>query len=1055
MVCEATRLQLVEFVANFRWILQFLIKHRHRFQHENYELLFHAAVELENSLGSAMSSCASSPDSVISSTSTASLFRMPLKSQIESEMQRDLHVDEDTQRIASLIRLSCSGYLYLLATEVLLGTSPKTLHSFLSRAVSQNSWVQSKSISAVVEGNCQSFVLLLRWLIHDQILTESDVTQALLITENEGMSTVECCKNAAELLASTGISSPFHLVGHLFLTQQLLLHEFCNLTTPSKIKKHVELLQKCLEDSVGEDARRHCFNLDDEGKEHQTVEELLFEWIRLVVRIELFFQISRNHVSELDVNSKFEGIKTPYIRLLSLWLSDAEKSSDLYEGIKSGLSIAIVLHFYLPDVVPDPYACSLNFSGMWQCIIYFAKTKLNISVPFCASEALEYADSALSLHLFGFLQCVFLSVSDRAESELFKKRSVAKYPTSTFLSRFCFEGLDNTSSAKRNKMKVNNSQPLDNAGQRHDFSSPSASKVTSCQSKVLDVIAQRLLSKDEFKKGDNEFDPHPDAINTTRVSSVSLLENKTSKNVGSSLLSTTPLKPMSSRRTTRRSMGDFSPVSTVSTTPESGRSHILRDIHSKREERVDHTTVPPFGTISFVSSDPCPSTTVVSGRHAKEAPSFCTHPHDHSHSTAESKKAHSLSSFPSPRYLEEGSRQKEVVSELIGEVNEPSRTNGVPLLTTMSFCSVEMPVGVLLAEKPPSPKSKIPREQTSDSSHNGTSVFPSSRWSYISSQPGCERDTKNDQHKSNLPLSYLGVTPEGYSPLPVTEGSYSFGCSDREREDGDGYLALPRSASVNGRTTKQVSSSVEPNNRNNEVGSCPTFTTVGDHVACTTSGASNSTCITRPDTLDTMSRNYRDAYKVYDDTVSSVPQETSGIYEVVKVSIVGPSTQHRDPNAGDAEPYRNSSKNFNNERISSRKRGTPCVITAQLRSNNEQTNVINGSNLPSRAFLEVQKSKQQKAFSRKRRCRTSFMDELVSSTYNGTVVCLSQDSEGPIRLSDPSVFCGNQESQLFSRSDVTMSYPRLERRMSDIEEGDDELAASDISSSNSWSLNKD
>lgn len=487
---------LVEFVANFRWMLHTITHRLKPYAAQHYESLIHQARKLESSLEASMSEAVNL---------TANKDR-----------------DEDEYRIKTMLSLACCGYVHLLTASALLDETPPTMHSFLLRAVGQKS----------EEGHSQAFFLLLRWLVGAHILSPSDVQKMELHAPHHMMSApgtppdVDEYRLAARTLSS---SSPFHLWGHLLLSQNLLLHEAVRNANVDRIKRHVALLRR----HAGCNALTNL-PLPDDKNDQDNIEEALLVWIRTAVRAEL------EHERRLygDTGSP---VSSPYGRLLVLCCESLQRTDDLYDAIKNGLALCVVVYFYLPEMAPCPY--SPEDSGWWQMVVQFVR-ELNVCTPFSSSEALEYAESALSLHMFVWILSLFTKVAAETEEamKVFEKTGVANERGGLFRLSPAVRDSPVSVTASPRTLRLNTY--LDSMR-----GPPSPSQ-------KIDVITARVLSAQQT--------PLPATRDTGEDNGgVDLESSQAAAPPPQIITSQTPLRPMSSR--SRRSHSSASKASPAAT----------------------------------------------------------------------------------------------------------------------------------------------------------------------------------------------------------------------------------------------------------------------------------------------------------------------------------------------------------------------------------------------------------------------------------------------------------------------------------------------------------
>lgn len=146
-------------------------------------------------------------------------------------------------------------------------------------------------------------------------------------------------------------------------------------------------------------------------------------------------------------------LQTPYSRLLRVCAREVAQASHLYDAIQSGTALAVLLHFYLPSYIPNPYEAThptpcatpphtprrrgsasgdtpttmddvlplrvrRTAVGMWPTVLEEMQQLLGYVPPFCTSEVLVYGHTGLSWHLWTLVMRLFHFLSSMSEAEL-------------------------------------------------------------------------------------------------------------------------------------------------------------------------------------------------------------------------------------------------------------------------------------------------------------------------------------------------------------------------------------------------------------------------------------------------------------------------------------------------------------------------------------------------------------------------------------------------------------------------------------------------------------
>nr|CCC51955.1 conserved hypothetical protein, fragment [Trypanosoma vivax Y486] len=319
---------------------------------------------------------------------------------VESALARSFATVNTLKELpAEALMLAQEGVVYLLVAECVLGHCPPTMHPFLLRAKMSNSSLLSDCMSGT-SSNCsasslqnaahmyQCQFLCVRWLTAEGLLTDEELLDALCEEDETLRGRQESRFDLHVAMAKRlSIACSFSPRAHVVLTRALLLHHCSTLVSVEDLSLHLRFLNP--QNSV----------------ELCELESGLLFWMRYVLKAmwrsgQITEELYTTATQELD--------------------------GSLYQSLKSGLILALVVHFYKPCVLSlariiddsetatacgTPQRCHLK---RWAVLLRVSE-EMSISPNLYADEVTQFGTVVLHLHVLRFVEELFAVLATLAE----------------------------------------------------------------------------------------------------------------------------------------------------------------------------------------------------------------------------------------------------------------------------------------------------------------------------------------------------------------------------------------------------------------------------------------------------------------------------------------------------------------------------------------------------------------------------------------------------------------------------------------------------------------
>lgn len=414
---------ILEFIVNFRWLLNYVTQRLDLVVEQHYPQIITDATDMEVTLSQSFATI-------------ASLGAIPF----------------------GALEMARSGYYYLLLSESIVGSCPPTMHPFLIKALASpchpvmgcravpseepamqstprpqlsdslstsfpsHSTIDSQTTRThsptarlnhgANKNEVQAMTLLLRWLTLESVVVSEELADTLQLPELAADTAMRSARShgsgrsstkklrvfrvAAERLAQL---SPFYLGAHVLVTRSLLMQYTCTLLPIRSIAEHAGRLRT------------------DRHADIRTVEDALLLWMRSVV-----FLVKERESSHGAV----AGVPSLH---WSAWRGWLQLQRDFYKAIYDGVGFCIILYFYQPAIIslgavyfPDPCTITEKNLSVEKCrknwdMVLSAMARVGVWVGLTADEMVYCADT-LQLHLLRIAVELFAALATHAEEEV-------------------------------------------------------------------------------------------------------------------------------------------------------------------------------------------------------------------------------------------------------------------------------------------------------------------------------------------------------------------------------------------------------------------------------------------------------------------------------------------------------------------------------------------------------------------------------------------------------------------------------------------------------------
>ncbi|CUG90945.1 Hypothetical protein, putative [Bodo saltans] len=287
------------------------------------------------------------------------------------------HVEDMEEIPEAIVATLCEGALYLLASEVILGHCPPTMHQFLQQTTLQRQ-----------QSAAQAQLLLLRWLLTAEILQIDNVMGTIFedaVTLEDYATDYDAHLAIARYFAQ---SEPFYLGAHVMILRGLMLHFINDSLQGEDVMNHLQLIAPDIVAGGG-------------ASSALMIEDALLLWIRGVLGL---FTAELNSAAAKRIVQEICHV------------------DDLYLHTNDGRVLALVIHHYQPALVD---LNSVHFAtplSMWQrqdnwAHIIRAAEALGVWVGVFADEMVAHGFVTLQQHLLRIVQDLFLVLACDAEDQ--------------------------------------------------------------------------------------------------------------------------------------------------------------------------------------------------------------------------------------------------------------------------------------------------------------------------------------------------------------------------------------------------------------------------------------------------------------------------------------------------------------------------------------------------------------------------------------------------------------------------------------------------------------